>query len=111
MTGTDRKAAIAAYKERKSAVGIYALRCAATGQCWVGRAPDIATIQNRLRFALTHDPNLRTSLRAAVREHGEQSISFEVLESADSDELPYDRNRYLRDRMEHWRTKLGAETI
>jgi hypothetical protein len=33
----DRKAAVAAYKERKSACGIYALRCGPSGEVWVGR--------------------------------------------------------------------------
>lgn len=37
MTGEDRKAAIAAYKERKVIGGVYAVRCAATGEVWVGR--------------------------------------------------------------------------
>jgi len=108
---SDRKTAIAAYKERKVTAGIYALRCAATGQCWIGRAPDLSTIENRLRFALVHDANMRASLRAAVRDHGAASISFEVLEKTEADELPYERERFLRDRLDHWRVELGAETI
>lgn len=111
MERTDRKAAIAAYKERKVAAGIYSLRCMATGQCWVGRAPDLSTIENRLRFALRHDANMRASLRVAVREHGVSSIGFEVLERFEEDDLPYERERFLRRRVDHWKAELGAETV
>lgn len=111
MHRTDRRAAIAAYKERKVAAGIFALRCAASGRCWIGRAPDLSTIENRLRFALVHDANLRASLRADVREFGVESIAFEVMESVDTEDLPYDRERFLRDRLDHWRARLGAEAM
>jgi hypothetical protein len=36
-----RKAAVAAYKDRKVAAGIYVVRCAATAQQWAGSAPDL----------------------------------------------------------------------
>ena len=48
MKGEDRKRAVAAYKERKVEAGIYVVRCLASGQVWVGSAPDLSTIQNRL---------------------------------------------------------------
>ena len=34
---TDRKAAIAAYKERKTIAGVFVVRCAASGEAWVGQ--------------------------------------------------------------------------
>lgn len=46
----DRKAAVAAYKERKSVAGVFAVRCGAAGAVWVGGAPDLDKIQNRLWF-------------------------------------------------------------
>ncbi len=52
MKTIDRKAAIAAYKERKPAVGIYLIRCRASGQCWIGASPTLETIQNRHWFTL-----------------------------------------------------------
>ena len=51
----DRKAAVAAYKERKAIPGIYAVRCAATGQAWVGQTPDLTTVRNRIWFSLRQD--------------------------------------------------------
>lgn len=111
MSKADKKAAVAAYKERKVEAGIYALYCAATGQRWVGRAPDLSTIENRLRFTLTADASLRASLKAAVRQHGAEAIAFEVLERVWTEDLPYEREKFLRDRLDYWREKLGAETI
>ena len=32
MDGADRKAAIAAYKERKTAAGVFVIRCLASGE-------------------------------------------------------------------------------
>jgi hypothetical protein len=54
MKTEDRKAAVTAYKERKVESGIYAIRCAASGEVWVGSAPNLSTIQNRLWFTLRH---------------------------------------------------------
>lgn len=111
MQRDERKAAVAAYKERKTLAGIYALRCAATGGAWVGRAADVSTVENRVRFSLAHDSGLRASLKAALREHGAEAISFEVLERFGEDDIPYARDTFLRERQEHWREKLGAEAI
>jgi hypothetical protein len=111
MKSAERKAAVAAYKERKVAAGVYALTCAATGQRWVGRAADLAKIENRIRFALAHDAGLRPALRAAVKQYGAEGIDFRVLEAVETDDLPYERDQFLRDRQQHWREELGAEAI
>ena len=67
----DRKAAIAAYKERKVIGGVYAVRCTATGEVWVGQWPNLATIQNRIWFTLRQgshpNPDLQTILAAEWR--------------------------------------------
>ena len=55
MTTIDRKAAIAAYKERKVAAGIYAVRCAATGEVWVEQSRHVETQRNGLWFAASQD--------------------------------------------------------
>ena len=36
MDRSERKAAVSAYKERKAVAGVYAIRCAKTGEQWVG---------------------------------------------------------------------------
>ena len=48
MKTEDRKAAVAAYKERKLKAGIFAIRFPAIGEVWVGQAWDRTMIRNRI---------------------------------------------------------------
>jgi hypothetical protein len=111
MDGTQRKAAIDAYKERKVPAGIYAVRCAATGQCWLGKAPDLTTIQNRIWFVLRHGSSTCRSLQAAWRDHGADAFMFEVIEQLEDEEDAYLRGRLLKSRLEHWLAELQASPI
>ena len=68
MNRETRKAAVAAYKERKAEPGIYAVRCMASGQAWVGGAPDLATIWNRVSFTLRQGVST-AAFHAVLRGH------------------------------------------
>ncbi|MDB5377042.1 MAG: hypothetical protein JWR00_1488 [Rubritepida sp.] len=111
MQREHRKAVVAAYKERKVATGVYIVRCPATGQQWVGSAPDLATIWNRLSFTLRQGSDPHRSLQSAWREQGADGFAFAVLERVDVDEISYGRERALRARVEHWCEALHAEPI
>ncbi len=111
MKAEDKKAAKAAYKELDVAAGIYAVRCAATGEVWVGRAPNVEKIQNRVWFTLNHGSHPSRSLQEAWRTHGSDSFTFEELERLEDEELAYVRDAQLKDRCAHWRAKLGALAI
>ncbi|MGE0422799.1 MAG: GIY-YIG nuclease family protein [Reyranellaceae bacterium] len=111
MKHEDRKAAIAAYKERKVAAGVFVVRCAATGQRWAGCAPDLATIWNRLSFSLRQGGERHPSLQTAWRDHGADSFSFDIVERVDAEELTYGRDQVLRDRRDRWCESLRAEAI
>jgi hypothetical protein len=111
MEAADRKAASAACKERKTAPGIYAVRCGATGRCWIGRALDIDAIQNRLWFTLRQGSASQRTLQAAWCEHGPDAFAFESVERLDPEALPYVRDRLLKERLIHWCTALGGEAI
>jgi hypothetical protein len=111
MRRDDRKAAIAAYKKRKSAVGIYLVRCTRTGATWVGQCETLDTIQNRIWFTLRQGNNPNTSLQDAWRTFGAESFSFEVLEQLAEEEQSYIRNALLKERLAHWRTTLDAELM
>ena len=111
MRMDDRKAAIAAYKERKTLPGIYALRCAATAECWVGAAPDLATIQNRLWFGLRLGTFHGAGLQSAYDAHGASGLTYEVLEQLEEESDPYLRGSRLKERLAHWRGALNAGTI
>jgi hypothetical protein len=111
MNGDDRKAAIRDYKERKPAPGIYALRCSATGECWVGRAPNLGTIQNRLWFTLRQGMHRDAALQAAWRTHGADTFTFEIVDELDEDEPAYARDRILKERLAHWGEALEASPL
>lgn len=111
MKTDDRKAAIAAYKKRKSIPGIFAVRCAASGQAWIGRALDLDTIRNRVWFDLRRGHHANRELQDAWAAHGEAGLSFEMLERLKEDELPYVRDTLLRERAAYWRTALNGAVI
>ena len=70
MNRQDRKDALSRFRERKVESGIYALRCAASGRCWVGRAPDLSTIRNRIWFTLRHGSHSHRALQASWKTVG-----------------------------------------
>ena len=106
-----RKAAIAAYKERKSVAGIFAIRCTATSETWVGQTPDLDKIQNRIWFTLRQGGHPCRSLQAAWTAHGADSFAFEACERLEEEETAYVRDALLKERALHWRTELGAEAV
>jgi hypothetical protein len=111
MRSEDRKAAVATYRKRKIATGIYAVRCIPTGAVWVGQAPDLSTIQNRLWFTLRTGTNTHRSLQDAWRAEGAEAFTFEILESLEEEEIDHVRARLLQTRLMHWAEKLHATRI
>lgn len=108
MKGEDRKAAMAAYKERKVEAGIYAIRCAPSGQIWIGGAPDLSTIRNRHWFVLRQGLHTNRMLQAAWVAHGGEAFAFEVLERLDEEEIGYVRDRLLKEALARWVEELEA---
>ncbi|CAO4194011.1 GIY-YIG nuclease family protein [Methylorubrum extorquens] len=111
MKREDRKAAVAAYRKREVATGIYAVRCVPTGAVWVGQAPDLSTIQNRLWFTLRLGNNTHRSLQDAWRTEGAEAFTYEILERLEAEEFDYVRDRLLQERLMHWADKLQATRI
>ena len=111
MNNIDRKAAIAAYKECKSAAGIYSLRCSTTGQVWIGRAPELGTIRNRVWFALRQNASPHRALQDAWNAHGEEDFSSAEVERLEDEESGYVRDAALRDRLAFWQAELNASPI
>ena len=102
----DRKAAIAAYKDRKIEAGIFAVRCPATGGL-----PDIATIRTRHWFSLRLGSHSNRALQAAWQAQGEEGMVFEVLELLPDEEDAIARASQLRDALRRWRNQLAAPAI
>ena len=111
MDRLDRKAAIAAYKERKPAFGVFAVICSATGEAWVGCSRHVDTQQNGLWFTLRLGTSPHGSLQAAWSQHGEKAFRFEELERLREDFPEFARMDELKKRQSLWRSRLQAAAL
>lgn len=108
MDRAERKQAVADYKERPAAVGVYALRIG--DRAWVGTTPTLDTIENRIRFSLRMGGHSVKSLQAAFKEAGgaDAALTFEALETAPAELTKIGRDTWLKERVAHWREELSA---
>ena len=111
MDRQERKAAIAACKERKAAWGVYAVICTATGEAWVGCSRHLDTQKNGLWFALKAGSSPHRSLQSAWRAHGEREFKFEALDFLADDYPQLSRMDELRKRQALWKARLRATAL
>jgi hypothetical protein len=108
---SDRKAAIAAYKEQKTFAGVFVIRCDASSQAWVGQTPNLEKIQNRIWFTLRQGSHTCRSLQAAWTAHGPDGLTFGECERLEEEETAYIRDALLKERAVYWRKELNAEAV
>jgi len=109
---SSRKAAIQAFKERKTLRGVFAVRCRVTGSVWVDSAMNLEAAENRTWFCLRHgDAQMDKSIAAEFHEHGREAFSYEILETLDEDVIPMAIRDLLKDRKIHWLAQLGARKL
>ena len=111
MDRSARKAAIAAYQDRKPAHGVFAVICTATGQAWVGHSRHPDTQQNGLWFTLRHGTSPHGSLQAAWNQHGPDEFRFEELERLRDDFPALSRTDELKRRRSLWTARLQASAL
>ena len=80
---------------------MFAIRCRATGEIWVGQAFDLDKIQNRIWFTLRIGDHRNAELQRAWSAHGEQDFTLEALERIEDEELAYVRDALLKERAQH----------
>ncbi|MHC1946004.1 GIY-YIG nuclease family protein [Bradyrhizobium sp. UFLA06-06] len=107
----DREQAIADYKKRAAVAGVFAIRCRATGEVWVGQALDLDKIENRIWFTLRMGSHRNAELQRAWTAHGADHLSLETLERIEDEELAYVRDTLLKERVQHWRAELNAFAV
>jgi hypothetical protein len=109
---SSRKAAIRAFKERKTPRGIFAVRCHVTGGVWVGSAMDLAAMENRTWSALRFgDAQMDKSIVLEFSKHGREAFTYEILEELDQDVMPMAMRDLLKERKLHWQAQLRAGTL
>lgn len=111
MDKPDRKALVAAYKEKKTVAGVYAVICNATGQAWVGQSRHIDTQQNGLWFTLRLKGCRTPSLQAAWDEHGEAEFRYEQLDRLPEDASDLAVGPELKRRAALWIARLQARPL
>lgn len=106
----ERKRQIARdYKERKVSPGVYALRCAATGEVWVAPSRNLDAQQNGIWFTLRMGSHPNKALQAVWNAQGEASFVYEIVERIDDEDMtPYIVDAALKERTRHWRATLRA---
>ena len=105
-----RKDLIREYKEKKPRPGIFAVRCTATGEAWIGSSRNLDTQKNGIWFQLRAGAYVNAELLAAWKAHGSEAFSFDELEAVE-DENAQLIDLLLKDRATHWREKLGAKKL
>ncbi|WP_425988160.1 GIY-YIG nuclease family protein [Brevundimonas sp. TWP2-3-2] len=111
MTQSDRNALIAAYKERKTVAGVFAVICSATGEVWVGRSLHVETHRNGLWFSLRVGGYPDPGLQSAWRVHGEDGFRFEELDRLSTDLSSLERDGELKRRAALWKARLQARAL
>jgi hypothetical protein len=104
-----RREAIRDFKEKKTVAGVYAVRCAPSGEVWVAGAPNVEPQHQRHWFGLRTGGHHNRAMQAAWAAHGGEAFSFEVLERLDDEDLtPLGRADLIKARERHWLAALGA---
>lgn len=112
MDKQSRREAVAAFKERKVRQGIFAVRCAATGEAWLGVSRNLDAQWNSISMGLRHGTHRNKALQAAWNAHGEPGVELAELEVVDTEKLsPYLREARLRERLAHWMTETGGAAL
>jgi len=110
MNAEAKRQAIADYKKRKLSMGVYAVRCRASGEVWVGQTRNLDTLQNRFWFALQLGSHHNRSLQTAFTQHGREAFSFERLQQLPEEMTAYPES-ILADLVEDWRDELKAQAL
>jgi len=109
MSRERRRELTAAYKEIKARPGVYAVRCAATGEAWVFAARNLENREPGVWFSLRLGSHKHAAMQAAWKEHGREGFTYEELAIIDADELAsWQMAERLKALEAHWREALGA---
>ncbi len=112
MSNDRKRELVREYKERKVRRGVFAVRCAPSGEVWVSASPNLEAQQNGLWFQLKlGGSHANPALKAAWKLHGEAAFSYEILaELSDEERSAYALKADLKALEEEWRAKLGAKS-
>ena len=109
MDKEQRRKAVRDFKEKSATPGIFAVRCLATGECWIGPSRNLEAQQNGIWFQLRMGSHRVKPMQAAWNTHGEDNFACEIVEAFEDEDLtPYIVQSLLKERLAYWREELGA---
>ncbi|MGA0604003.1 GIY-YIG nuclease family protein [Caulobacter sp. KR2-114] len=112
MDKSRKREMLQAYREEKRPAGIFALRCAATGQAWVGTSKNIGQQQNSVWFTLKLGSHPNKALQAVFKAQGADAFAYEVLEEVDGSEMSaLGLTDALKAKQHEWRQALNADAV
>ena len=112
MDRQSRRDAVREYKERKLSAGVFAVRCVANGQAWVGAARDLDQKRNGVWFGLRTGGHPNREMQAAWNAHGEAAFAYEALEVLDTEGASrLGLDTLLKAAETRWRAELGAGKV
>lgn len=112
MRNERKRDLVREYKERPKRRGVFAVRCAPTGQVWASSTPNLDTQENSTWFQLRMGGHTNRDLQTAWKQHGAAAFSYEIVaELTDEPESDYALRADLKALEEEWRDKLGAKKV
>jgi hypothetical protein len=107
----SRKELIREFKERKTLLGAYAVRCTATGKVWVGTSRNLDATKNGCWFCLRNGSHMDKSLQEEWNAQGESSFQYEILDKLKDDIHPLMVDDLLKEKKSTWVAQLGAQPL
>ena len=98
-------------KLRKTPKGVYAVRCTASGEVWVGAAGDLISARTGIWFMLRNGMHHNKTIQGAWGKHGDAAFQYDVLVNLEEDLSPLLVRDSLREGQKHWMKELGARPI
>jgi len=111
LTREQKKEAINKFKERKCLLGVFAVRCAASGRVWVGSSRNLDATRNSVWFSLRHGSHRDKPLQDEWNELGEPAFEYEVLEKLEDDAPPLLVPDLLKDMKHRWMMLVDARGL
>ncbi|MBP7650376.1 MAG: GIY-YIG nuclease family protein [Phenylobacterium sp.] len=111
MDKQSRRDIARAYKERKVPVGIFSLRCAPTGETWIGLSRNLDGAANSALLGLRMGSHRNKAMQAAWTAHGADAFVYGVLETLEEDLSPVGKEDWLKARLRHWIAALEGHSI
>ena len=110
-SNASKKESIRAFKERKPLLGVYAVRCLATGRVWVGTSRNLDATKNGCWFMLRSGSHQEKSLQAEWNTRGEEVFEYKILDFLDEDVHPLQIADLLKEKKSTWVARLEASPL